>query len=154
MGTELRATNTKAFDETFKPLLSAYEQIDKGVKLNHKSPGAGDALITEGTDDIIDFEQHDIAQPLFNRNPKLVYAMGQFAFGDLDADDANTDLRTYSSFRTNYLLQNFGDPDMRIDWIKNEIFVKWDKHRTERFDEVRGQMYGMILDGQAAGGRY
>lgn len=138
----------------FIPLREAYEQIDKGVKLNKRASGAGDMLITDGTNAIIDFEQRVIAQPLFDRNPKLVYAMGQFAFGDLDADDSHTDERTYSSFRTNHLLQNFGNPDTRVDWIKNEIFVKWDEHRTQRRDEVRGQMFDLILAGQAAGGRY
>lgn len=154
LGTELRATNPKSFDETFKPLLNAYKQIDKGVKLNRKSPGAGDGLITEGTNDIIRFEQKEIVQPLFDKNPKSVYAMGLLAFGDLDADDTSIDWQTFSAFQRHHPLSNFGNSDTRIDWIENEIFVYWDKQRAERFDEVRGQMYRMILDGQASGGRY
>ncbi len=140
--------------ERFIPLREAYEQIDKGVKLNQKNAGAGDMLITKGTDDIIDFEQRVIVQPLFDKNPKLVYTMGLLAFGDLDADDLSIDRRTFSMFQLHHPLSNFGNPDERNDWIKNEIFVSWDKQRAERFDEVRGQMYQMILAGQAAGGRY
>lgn len=154
LGSELRATKPKAFDETFKPLLDAYEQIDKGVKLNQKRAGAGNMFLTDGTNAIIEFEQREIAQPLFDKNPKLVYAMGIIAFGDLDADDSSIDRNTFSMFQLHAPTGNFGNPDTRVDWIKNDIFVNWDKHRTERSAEVRGQMYQMILAGQAAGGRY
>lgn len=138
----------------FSPLLNAYEQIDKGVKLNQRKAGAGEMLITEGTNEIIRFEQKTIVQPIFDKHPVTVYLMGQLAFGDLDADDAHTDKRTFSRFRDHHPLQNFGNPSTRNDWIENEVFVLWDKHRTERFDEVRQEMHRMTLNGQAAGGRY
>ncbi len=111
-------------------------------------------LITKGTDDIIDFEQRIIVQPLFDKNPKLVYAMGLLAFGDLDADDTSIDWQTFSAFQCHHPLEDFGNPNTRVDWIENEIFVNWDKQRTEHSAEVRGQMYDLILAGQAAGGRY
>lgn len=123
----------------FDPLLQAYEQIDKGAKLNQRSPGAGEMMITDGTNAIIEFEQRVIAQPLFDKNPMTVYAMGILAFGDLDADDTKIDWRTLSVFQQHHLLSNFSNPNERIDWIENEIFVYWDKQRTERSGEVRGQ---------------
>lgn len=154
LGTELRASNRQEYERNFKPLLDAYEQTDKGVKLNQRKAGAGDMVITDGTNTIIEFEQRVIVQPLFDKNPKLVYAMGLLAFGDLDANDTEIDWQTFSAFQRHHLLNNFGNPDERNDWIRNEVFVYWDKQRAEQPDKVRGQMYQMILDGQASGGRY
>ena len=156
----------------FAPIRAAYEQIDDGIKLNKQQPGAGDQKIKEGTNALIDFEQDVILQPILDKYPNTVRLITPFAFGDLDADSDKTDWKTFTRFnmprvevsgdalqpipvvRVSNYGKSFSNSDARRDWIKNEIFPKWDEQRKERFGEVQKHMQLIIETGKQAGGQY
>ena len=156
----------------FAPIRAAYEQIDAGIKLNKQQAGAGDASIKDGTHALIDFEQRVVLQPILDEYPNTVRLITPFAFGDLDADSDKTDWKTFTRFympsieevqgsqeplvtvKITNVGKSFSDPDARVDWIKNEIFPKWDEQRKERFGEVQKHMQLIIETGKQAGGQY
>ena len=155
-----------------KAIRAAYEQIDDGIKLNKQQPGAGDEKIKLGTGQLIDFEQKVVLQPIFDKYAGTVKLITPFAFGDLDADSDKTDWKTFTRFnmprvevsgdalqpipvvRVSNAGTSFGDPDARVNWIKNDIFPKWDEQRKERFGEVQKHMQLIIETGKQAGGQY
>lgn len=145
--------------QDFRPIVTAYEDIDRGIKLKQQGEiHKGEALIQRGTDKIIEHEQIRIAQPeVFGKNKQnrlLSTMLSPFAFGDFDGNPNKVDLSTLSTLRGWQPDADLGDPNERVEWIKKGVFPTWHRlHLTEPAKVHKG-MKDMIRRGQAAGGRY